>query len=159
MAKKAAKQSSTRKRRRRPAAKRAEEPKLYVDASLPPKAFRENVRESLRRDREAQERAASMNEAGRTLDRILGAQIWGKRQLNIKAQLAPLLQALKPSKDQGGAPKKLPRGAKREIRRRIAKGEVKIPSAMMTKYPGVMGLRAWQLHVSELRHPDKKRKN
>jgi hypothetical protein len=57
----------------------------------------------------------------------------------------------KAESDQGGAPSKLPRGAEKEIRRRIGRGEIKIAPEMAKKYPGVMDKRTWQLHVRRLR--------
>jgi hypothetical protein len=57
----------------------------------------------------------------------------------------------KAESDQGGAPSKLPRGAEKEIRRRIGRGGIKIAPAMEKKYPGVMDKRTWQLHVRRLR--------
>jgi hypothetical protein len=77
----------------------------------------------------------------------------------------PLIEALVKvaaavrERDKGGAPKKLPRRAEAEIRRRIGRGEPKIAPTVAAKYPGVMDKRSWQRHVRRLQLELKKRQN
>jgi hypothetical protein len=81
-----------------------------------------------------------------------GLRIEEIRQLHIAR-----LQQQQRSSKAGGAPTKLPRAAKAEIKRRIADGETKIPTTMHAKYP-MIPLRSWRRYVSTLRggqNPDK----
>ena len=84
---------------------------------------------------------------------VTPAEMSGLRREEIKQlHLARLAQQQSGKvADKGGAPSKLPRGAAAEIKRRIGRGEVKIPGEMKKKYPGVMHPRSWQRYVRQMR--------
>ena len=73
-------------------------------------------------------------------------QLWLKRR--EEARQAPVADP-----DKGGRPPpKLPRGAEKEILRRIDRGEAKIAANVATKFPKAdMKLRTWQRAVQYLR--------